>query len=158
MLLAGQTAALADNVKAKPGWCQYQLSDVTLKPTDAGAGHRYADLRIKNKSNGVCVLSADVKLQLRDAKGKALPTRVVLPPGKPKRVKLEPGQTAVIKVAWGVVPTGDEPVDRPCQPTPATLDVDLPGQAKPQPKFNVVKWKAGPVCNKGTFKLSSITA
>ncbi|TDD93447.1 DUF4232 domain-containing protein [Actinomadura rubrisoli] len=162
MVFIGQMAASAENASApaapsEPSWCHQDDMSVTIKPGGAGAGHRYADLVLANDSDNTCSLQSYVSLRLLDAKGKPLPTRVVHLPGKPKLVTLEPFERAVTRMDWSVVPTGDEPVDRPCQPTAASLDVDLP-HSTPEPGWNVVAWNYGPVCNKGTINISPILA
>ncbi|WP_344950602.1 DUF4232 domain-containing protein [Actinomadura miaoliensis] len=157
MLIVGQTAALADApATAEPSWCQFWEVNVTIEPGGAATGHRYADMLIQNDSDNDCSVTTKVGLRLLDAEGNQLPTRAVYPSETPEPVTLEPFQTAVIPMEWVVVPTGDEPDDGPCQPEPAAVDVDLPGNAEPQPEWNVVDWTFGPVCNKGTLKLSPI--
>ena len=48
-------------------------------------------------------------------------------------------------IAWGAVPTGNEPQNGPCEPDPAQIAITSPNESTSlfQP------WENGPVCNQG---------
>jgi Protein of unknown function (DUF4232) len=120
----------------------------TVRADDSAAGNRYATLVVTNTGPVPCTLYGYGGVQLVAADGTALPTstRRDEAPG-PSLVRLAPGAMAAKKLHWGVVPTGDEPVDRPCQPEPRTVRVIPPDQKHPF----TVDWPFGPVCAAGTF-------
>jgi len=115
---------------------------------DSAAGNRYATLTVTNTGPVPCTLYGYGGLQLAAPDGTALPTSTGRdePPG-PSLVRLASGATAAKRLHWGVVPTGGEPVDRPCQPEPRTLRIIPPDETQPF----TVDWRFGPVCAAGTF-------
>lgn len=137
---------------AGPGRCTAAVLRGEVHQLDSAAGNRYADLVVTNTGATPCTLYGYGGLQLRDAAGNALPTTALRdePPG-PALVTVAPNGTAVKRLHWGVVPTGTEPVDTPCEPNPASLSIIPPDETEP---FTVV-WSLGPVCAGGTFHASA---
>jgi len=137
------------------GRCTAAVLRGTVRPRDAAAGNRYADLVVTNTGAVPCTLYGYGGLQLLDAAGHPLPTTALRdePPG-PALVTVAPHATAEKLLHWGVVPTGNEPADRPCQPTPARLSIIPPDETQP---FTVT-WDLGPVCAAGTIHGSAYHA
>lgn len=133
---------------AGEGRCTAAVLTGTVQGSDAAAGNRYARLIVTNTGSAPCTLYGYGGFQLVAANGTALPTstRRDEAPG-PSLVRLMPGATAAKNLHWGVVATGDEPVDRPCQPEPRTAKVIPPDETE---QFTV-DWPFGPVCAAGTF-------
>lgn len=133
---------------AGEGRCTAAVLTGTVQGRDAAAGNRYATLIVTNTGSVPCTLYGYGGFQLVAADGTALPTstRRDEAPG-PSLVRLAPGATAAKNLHWGVVATGDEPVDRPCQPEPRTAKVIPPDETE---QFTV-DWPFGPVCAAGTF-------
>lgn len=131
-----------------PGRCTASALRGTVRPKDSAAGNRYAELLVTNTGTAPCTLRGYGGLGLVDPAGAALPSKTARDekPG-PSLVTVAPGRTAGKLLHWGVVPTGDEPADRPCQPTAAQLTVIPPDETQ---AFTVA-WDFGPVCAGGTF-------
>jgi Protein of unknown function (DUF4232) len=127
----------------------------SIRPKDSAAGNRYAELAVTNVGPATCTLQGYGGLGLVDASGAALPTSTARDekPG-PTLVTLKPGQKAGKLLHWGVIATGSEPVDRPCQPAATRLNVIPPDERQP---FSV-SWDLGPVCAAGTFHDSAFYA
>ena len=68
-----------------------------------------------------------------------------------RSVRLAPGDAAKTSLHWSVVPHGDEPVEGPCQPTPATARVTPPDETDSLP----VTWNLGFVCGAGSIEGSA---
>src|SRR5690606_3731940 len=117
-----------------------------MEPGDAGAGHRSATLVVTNTSGTACTLYGYGGAELHTASGVPIPTRLTrsLEPG-PTLVRLLPGFSARKDMRWTVVPTGDEPVDEPCQVPASEIRVIPPDETSP---FFVI-WDLGPVCDGG---------
>jgi uncharacterized protein DUF4232 len=117
-----------------------------IAPSDAAAGNRYADLVVTNTSEAKCTLYGYGGLEFTDADGKPLPTALgrSLPP-KPALVTLPPGGKAAKELHWTAVPSGDEPVDGPCETPAAGARVIPPDDTK---AFTVT-FSFGPVCGHG---------
>jgi hypothetical protein len=102
---------------------------------------------VTNTGAKPCTLYGYGGLQLLGADGKPLPTTALRDePPTPTLVVLAPGGHAAKLLHWGVVPTGSEPADQPCEPTPATLSIIPPDETQPF----TVGWNLGPVCAAGT--------
>jgi hypothetical protein len=137
---------------AGPGRCTAAVLRGEVHQLDSAAGNRYADLVVTNTGATPCTLYGYGGLQLLDAAGHALPTTALRDePPTPTLVTLAPNGTAVKRLHWGVVPTGTEPVDQPCEPDPASLSIIPPDETEP---FTVA-WSLGPVCAGGTFHASA---
>ncbi|HEV8555876.1 MAG TPA: DUF4232 domain-containing protein [Actinophytocola sp.] len=130
--------------------CSAATLSGTIQPADAGAGNRYATLVVTAKSR--CTLYGYGGLQLVDTQGKPTPTNLVRTPNPgPALVTLQPGQTAHKTLHWTVVPTGDEPVTGPCEPSSAGATVIPPDETQP---FTVI-YEFGPVCDHGRIEGSA---
>jgi hypothetical protein len=135
--------------------CTAGMLKGTIQPGDAGAGNRYATLVVTNTSGTECTLWGYGGLELLDAARNAMPTDVTRQPNPgPVLVRLPPGATAAKNLHWGVIPTGDEPVDDPCQPESTGLRVIPPDETEP---FDVT-FDFGSVCNKGHLETSAYYA
>jgi hypothetical protein len=132
--------------------CHTSMLAGTLQPAEAGAGHRYAELVLRNVSGEPCRIYGYGGLQLVDEQGNPLPTQLdrVANPG-PSLITLEPGDSVSASLHWTAVPHGDEPVDGPCQPTPAAAEVIPPDETDPLR----VEWTMGPVCGYGAIEGSA---
>jgi hypothetical protein len=112
----------------------------------AAAGHRRATLVVTNTSSHTCTLYGYGGAALYTASGVPIPTRLErVPEPGPSLVRLLPGGSAGKELRWGVVPSGDEPVDEPCQVPASEIRVIPPDETSP---FWVV-WDLGPVCDGG---------
>lgn len=115
-----------------------------LSALEAGAGNRHAALVLTNDSDRTCRTYGWVGLQLAAPGDRPLPTRVERS-GDPARVVLPPGASAWATLRWSTVPTGGEPVEGPCRPTPTALLV-IPPDETTQLR---VDWRYGPACDGG---------
>ncbi|WP_447005486.1 DUF4232 domain-containing protein [Saccharothrix isguenensis] len=127
----------------------------SVQTTDAGAGNRYGELVMTNNGSTPCTLNGYSGLQLLDAAGNPLPTDLqrVADPG-PSPVTLAPGAAASANLHWTVVPTGGEPVDKPCRPEAASAAAIPPDETQP---VNFA-WGLGPVCGGGKIEISAFYA
>jgi hypothetical protein len=132
--------------------CRTPMLSGSLHLTGAGAGQRYAELVLRNSSNEACSLYGYSGLQLIDSNGTPLPTRVKRTenPG-PSLLTIPPAGEAKATLHWSVVPSEGEPVDRPCQPTPAATDVTPPDETNSLR----VRWVDGAVCGFGSIDESA---
>lgn len=132
--------------------CTAEMLSGTVEPQNAGAGQRYATLVVRNKSQQTCSLWGYGGLDLLDVTRNALPTQAerTLDP-TPALVELRPGALAGKTLHWGVVATGDEPVDEPCQPAASSINVTPPDETAP---FEV-DFEFGPVCDNGRIETSA---
>ncbi|HEY0447782.1 DUF4232 domain-containing protein [Actinophytocola sp.] len=126
--------------------CTAQDLEGVVRPEDAAAGNRYAQLVVTNKTDATCTLYGYGGLQFIDANGKPTPTDLTrtLDP-KPTLVTLKPGDTAAKKLHWGVVPSGNEPVNGPCEPPSAGARVIPPDDTQ----AFIVTYAFGSVCGHG---------
>jgi uncharacterized protein DUF4232 len=126
-----------------------------MEPGEPAAGHRAATLVVTNTSTNTCTLYGYGGAELYTASGVPIPTRLtrVLDPG-PALVRLLPGSSARKDMRWTVVPTGDEPVDEPCQVPASQIRVIPPDETSP---FFVI-WDLGPVCDGGRLDDSAYYA
>ncbi|NUT96610.1 MAG: DUF4232 domain-containing protein [Saccharothrix sp.] len=126
-----------------------------VEPTDAGAGNRYGKFVVTNTGQALCTLNGYSGFQLQDANGQPVPTDLqrTQNPG-PSPVPLAPGASAAANLHWNVVPAGDEPVDRPCQPEASGAAAIPPDETQPMS----VAWGLGPVCGGGKIEISAFYA
>jgi len=124
----------------------------TIQPRDSGAGNRFALLVVTNKSQTTCTLWGFGGVELFDAAKSPIPTVAErnLDP-KPVLVTLAPGFTAAKNLHWGVVATGDEPTEGPCQPASTGIRVLPPDETTP---FEVA-FEFGSVCGEGRIETSA---
>lgn len=113
---------------------------------EPAAGNRYATLWITNTGTAPCTLDGYGGLQLMDSNGDPLPTEVrrTADPG-PAPVALSPGERAGENLHWGVVPGDGEPAGRPCEPTPASIEVMPPDDNRSV----AARWPYHQVCQHG---------
>lgn len=124
----------------------------TVRPQDAAAGNRYAELVVTNTSAAACTLYGYGGLQFVDGNGKPTPTDLTREPDPgPRLVTLAPGETAAKKLHWGVVASGDEPVGGPCQPPSAGARVIPPDDTE----AFAVTFDFGSVCAGGRVEGSA---
>jgi len=117
-----------------------------LSELGAATGHRYARLVLTNVSGHTCTVYGYGGLQLATASRQPLPTIQRRDPTHPPRlVRLAPGGKASSVLAWGVVPSGSEPVTGPCEPQPSLLLVIPPDETTQL----AVPWRSGSVCQHG---------
>src|SRR5262249_40491882 len=102
---------------------------------------------LTNVSGHTCTVYGYGGLQLATASRQPLPTSQRRDPTHPPRlVRLAPGGKASSVLAWGVVPSGSEPVTGPGEPMPSRLRVPPPDG----PTQRGVPWGFGSVCQHGT--------
>lgn len=132
--------------------CTAAMLAGTVEPQDAGAGNRYATLVVTNKGDKICTLWGYGGLALLDNAKAELPTQAErnIDPA-PNLVTLRPGGTATKNLRWGVIATGDEPVDGPCQPPAGAVRVIPPDETEP---FEV-DFDFGSVCDHGRLQTSA---
>jgi Protein of unknown function (DUF4232) len=137
------------------GRCNAGSLSARVEPTDAGAGNRYGKLVVTNTGSGPCTLNGYSGLQLLDGNGNPVPTNLQRTgsPG-PTPVTLAPGAIASANLHWNVVPTGDEPVDRPCEPEASSAAAIPPNETEPMK----LQWGLGPVCAGGKIEISAFYA
>lgn len=132
--------------------CTAESLSGAIEPQDAGAGNRYATLTVTNKSGQVCSLWGYGGLELLDLAKAEVPTQAErnLDPA-PNLVTLQPGASAAKNLRWGVIATGDEPTDGPCQPPATAVRVIPPDETEP---FEV-DFDFGSVCAGGRIQTSA---
>jgi hypothetical protein len=140
LILAILAAAGASSVEAGAVMpvapCRTAQLSVRLGQVDGGVGHFGTYVFLTNRSAAACVVQGYLGFRLLDAKRRPMPTRAAhgstylngKDPG-PKPVVLLHGGRAKAFVEWSQVPTGNEPVDRACEPDSAYLRVTPPGTA-----------------------------
>lgn len=117
----------------------------SIKDPHAGAGQRGAELELRNKSKEACTLYGYGGLQLIDAAGKNLPTKLDRTPNPaPLTLSLRPGDAATTSLRWGAV---GEPKNGACEATPARALVTPPDEQDPL----TVNWDSGAVCDHGAI-------
>jgi hypothetical protein len=153
---ASSTAPAADTSATIPvvKRCDSSALKGQVDPTDAGAGNRYGRYVVTNASTAPCTLNGYSGFQLENASG-VVPTKLErkADPG-PAAVTLAPGGKASANLHWGVVPSGSEPVEGPCQPEPSKVAAIPPDETVP---LNV-PWTLGPVCSGGRIEISAFYA
>lgn len=111
-----------------------------------GAGQRYAQIVLTNKSGRTCTLYGYGGMVLLDSHRHELPTHVVRDPSTPpKLITLKPGGKAHSQLHWTVIPGPGEPETGQCEPTPAYLQVTPPDERTRL----TLPWNFGPVCLHG---------
>jgi hypothetical protein len=154
---APTTAAPVPPSSPAPGStrCSAAVLAAAVETTDAGAGNRYGKLVVTNNGAAPCTLNGYSGLQLLDDAGNPVPTdlRRTADPG-PAPVTLAPGTAASANLHWTVVPTGDEPVDRLCQPEASGAAAIPPDETTPVS----LRWDLGPVCAGGKIEISAFYA
>ncbi|MET8762447.1 DUF4232 domain-containing protein [Lentzea sp. NPDC004782] len=153
---SSSTAAPANSGAAAPAVkrCDSSTLKGQVEPTDAGAGNRYGKFVVTNAGTVPCTLNGYSGFQLENASG-AVPTKLErkADPG-PAALTLAPGGKASANLHWGVVPSGNEPVDGPCQPEPSKAAAIPPDETVPL----TVPWTFGPVCSGGRIEISAFYA
>lgn len=118
----------------------------TVAPQDSGAGNRYAEIVVTNKTDRTCTLYGYGGLEFIDGNGKPTPTDLTRQPDPgPTLVRLPPGGSAAKKLHWGAVPSGDEPVTGPCEPASAGARIIPPDDTQ----TFIVTYAFGSVCARG---------
>jgi hypothetical protein len=147
---AGNSGAAAPAVKR----CDSAALKGEVAPTDAGAGNRYGKFVVTNSGTMPCTLNGYSGFQLENASG-AVPTKLErkADPG-PAAMTLAPGGKASANLHWGVVPSGNEPVEGPCQPEPSKAAAIPPDETAAL----TVPWTLGPVCSGGRIEISAFYA
>ncbi|MEU4800899.1 DUF4232 domain-containing protein [Actinosynnema sp. NPDC023587] len=122
---------------------------------DPAAGNRHATFKVTNNGPATCTLNGYSGFQLLDGSGQPVPTNLQRneDPG-PAPITLDPGASAAANLRWTVVPTGDEPVDGPCEPEAAKAAAIPPDETEPM----TVAWTYGPVCGGGKIEISAFYA
>jgi hypothetical protein len=95
-----------------------------------------------------------IGLQLLDAQGDDVPTDVVRSAGREALVTLDPGGQAYTTLRWGVIASGNEPDDGPCEPDPAEIEITSPNETTSL----VQPWDNGPVCAEGEINTVPVVA
>ncbi|MEU6269341.1 DUF4232 domain-containing protein [Saccharopolyspora shandongensis] len=132
--------------------CHTSMLTGTVEGAEAGAGQRYADLVLRNSSNETCTLYGYGGMQLVDASGQAVPTKMERTPNPgPGLITLAPGESARATLHWTAVPHEGEPMEGPCQPTPARAQVIPPDETDALS----VTWNVGAVCGFGEIDNSA---
>jgi len=147
---AGDPGAAVPAVKR----CDSAALKGEVAPTDAGAGNRYGKFVVTNSGTMPCTLNGYSGFQLENASG-AVPTKLErkADPG-PAAMTLAPGGKAAANLHWGVVPSGNEPVEGPCQPEASKAAAIPPDETAPL----TVPWTLGPVCSGGRIEISAFYA
>ena len=140
-------AAATTTVPAGPPVCQTTQLAAAISPPDAGAGQRNSTLVFTNNSQNTCTMKGYIGAQLQTSNGQNIPTNVVRTPGTPTLVTLPPGGQAFTTLNWGVIASGNEPDNGPCQVNPAQIEITSPNATASL----VQPWPNGPVCAQGTF-------
>jgi hypothetical protein len=126
----------------------------TISEPDAGAGQRNAFLTFTNNGSAPCTMLGYIGLQLLDAQGDEIPTDVVREPGPRNLVTLNPGGQAYTTLQWGVIASGNEPDDGPCEPNPSQIEITSPNATTSL----VQPWGNGPVCAQGEINTVPVVA
>lgn len=130
-----------------PPTCQTNALAAQISPPDAGAGQRNSVLVFTNNGTGPCTMNGDIGLQLQSQNGQAIPTDVVRGQGPGGLVTLQVGGQAYTTLQWGVIASGNEPDNGPCEANPAQIAITSPNATTSL----VQPWSNGPVCEQGTF-------
>ncbi|HEU5475416.1 MAG TPA: DUF4232 domain-containing protein [Actinophytocola sp.] len=144
---ASTAPSLGDVPRCETGWLTG-----SVRPLEPAAGNRYAQLVLTNTGGPLCAMYGYGGLQLVDAQGTPNPTDLVRTPDPgPTLVSLKPGEAAVKKLHWTVVPSGDEPTTGPCQPPSAGAKVIPPDETTALS----VNYDFGSVCAGGKIEGSA---
>jgi hypothetical protein len=139
--------AAATTTLPGPPTCQTNALAAEISPPDAGAGQRNSVLAFTNNGSGPCTMNGYVGLQLQTQNGQAIPTTVVRGQGPGGLVTLQAGGQAYTTLQWGVIPSGNENQNGPCEANPAQIAITSPNATASL----VQPWSNGPVCGQGTF-------
>lgn len=149
------SAETSGAVRPGGGRCTAAVLGAVVESNEAGAGNRYGKLVVTNNGAAPCTINGYSGLQLLDSAGNPLPTDLQRTPDPaPAPVVLAPGAAAAANLHWTVVPTGDEPVDRPCQAEAARAAAIPPDETEPMS----LQWGLGPVCAGGKIEISAFYA
>ncbi|MQA34706.1 DUF4232 domain-containing protein [Modestobacter roseus] len=120
-----------------------------LVTEDSSAGHRHAQIELRNISGSTCHVRGYGGVQLIDEYQQHLATEQdrVSPPA-PATVTVGPGGTTTSELTWAVIPGAADADSGPCQPEPTTLSVIPPDETEPL----ALAWSLGPVCQGGTIQ------
>jgi len=132
---------------AGPPTCQTNQLAAAIGQPDAGAGQRNSTLVFTNNGQGPCTMVGYVGLQLQTSNSQDIPTNVVRGAGPQSLVTLQPGGQAFTTLQWGVIASGNEPDNGPCEANPAQIEITSPNATTSL----VQPWSNGPVCAQGTF-------
>ena len=152
--VASPTTVTGDesSAPAQENRCTAEMLSGKVEPQNAAAGNRYVTLVVRNESQQTCTLWGYGGLDLLDASKNVLPTQAERTLGPvPTLVRLRPDAAAGKILHWGVVATGDEPADGPCQPPASSINVIPPDETVP---FEV-DFEFGPVCDNGKIETSA---
>ncbi|MBO3746752.1 DUF4232 domain-containing protein [Streptosporangiaceae bacterium NEAU-GS5] len=105
---AGPASASASGNSTAVQRCHTGALKAKVGGQDAGAGQRYAQLILTNKSSRSCWLYGFPGLIMFDSHGDALRTRPRREAVTPHKVVLKPGKSAHARLHWGVIQTGSE--------------------------------------------------
>jgi hypothetical protein len=160
-LVAGLVALAvvpAGSARATPSGCAGRALRATFAyvPGSGAAGHVSYALRVPNASHAPCTLAAIPRMRLLDARGRALPTRVVpARRGGVARVLLEPGRSVRATARFSPdVPGPGEPTRGPCERAAATLRITL---ARGAPALAPIRPRTS-VCERGRMVFSPLRA
>jgi len=99
---------------AGPGRCHTSQVQVAYQTSQGAAGHIFLTFRMTNTGTTTCWLYGFVGMQMLDAAGRNLPTRVIRNGGAfagqpgPTKFDVPAGRSATFDVAWGDVQVGSE--------------------------------------------------
>jgi Domain of unknown function (DUF4232) len=109
-----------------------------------GAGQRYAFLVLTNNSGTTCRVYGFPGLQLVNAAGAAVPTRVVRASLSPRLLTVAPGAHVYSLLHWTVVP-GTGETGSVCEPNPSGVNTTPPDETTTLS----TSWPGGSVCQHG---------
>jgi hypothetical protein len=148
------TAPAPSTTAGGPPTCATSQLAATISEPDAGAGQRNAFVTFTNNGSAPCTMFGYIGLQLLDAQGDDVPTDVVRSAGPEALVTLDPGGQAYTTLQWGVIASGNEPDDGPCEPDPAEIEITSPNETTSL----VQPWDNGPVCAEGEINTVPVVA
>jgi hypothetical protein len=148
------TAPAPSTTAGGPPTCATSQLTATISEPDAGAGQRNAFVTFTNNGSAPCTMFGYIGLQLLDAQGDDVPTDVVRSAGPEALVTLDPGGQAYTTLQWGVIASGNEPDDGPCEPDPAEIEITSPNETTSL----VQPWDNGPVCAEGEINTVPVVA
>lgn len=123
-----------------------------LGRVDAGAGHRFERLTLRNVSGHTCRTQGWIGMQLLHQHGRHVRTNVVRIGGPSHRVVLHPGERARTTLDWGAIPgPGDRQRIR-CQPVASHVLITPPDETTSLR----IRWKGGPVCEQGRIEVTPL--
>jgi Protein of unknown function (DUF4232) len=113
------------------------------------AESRFGSVVLTNRSHNVCTLEGYIGVQLYNAAGQRLPTRIARDRSRPITVvTLHPGQRAFADLHWSAIRTG------PFLKCPrASFLAVTPPNERTQLRM---RWTAGPVCRGGRIEVRPI--